>query len=168
MNTNEKSITLSPSWKAFFWQYFFGILFAPLLIGFYFIWKASKKQSSISYKITDRKITVVDGHISQNIDLVDIKQAKAGKLTFGVGDVTLKTSSREVKLIGLENPELISSSIEKAIEAELKRLEAEKRSKPRESEYSPGAMDQLEYITGLWQQGLIDDEEFKAQKTRLN
>ena len=168
MSTNEKSITLSPSWKAFFWQYFFGILLVPLLIGFYFIWRASKKQSSISYKITDRKITVVDGHISQNIDLVDIKQAKSGELKFGVGNVTLKTSSKEIELIGLENPELISSSIEKAIEAELKRLEAEKQAKPRETDYSPGTMEQLEYLTGLWQQGLINDEEFKAQKKRLD
>jgi hypothetical protein len=168
MSTNEKSIVLTPSWKAFFWQYFFGVLLAPLLIGFYLLWKASKKKSSITYKITDHRITVVDGHISQNIDLVDIKQARAGELTFGVGNVTLKTSGREIELIGLQNPQLISTSIEKAIEAELKRLEAEKQTKPRETKYSPGSMEQLEYLTGLWQQGLIDDEEFKAQKQKLD
>ncbi|HBX66043.1 MAG TPA: hypothetical protein DEG32_07745, partial [Balneolaceae bacterium] len=70
MNNNEKSIIITPSWKAFFWHYFFGVLLIPILIGFYFIWKASKTRSGISYKITDRKITVTDGHISQNIDLV--------------------------------------------------------------------------------------------------
>ncbi|HBX66042.1 MAG TPA: hypothetical protein DEG32_07740, partial [Balneolaceae bacterium] len=94
--------------------------------------------------------------------------ARSGDLRFGVGSVTLRTQGREVELIGLENPELISSSIEKAIEAELKRLEAEKQTKPRETKYSPGSMDQLEYLTGLWQQGLIDDEEFKSQKQNLD
>ncbi len=167
MSNNQKSITLTPSWKAFFWPYFFGVILTPVLIGIYLIWKTRKTQKSISYTITDRKITVIDGHISQNIDLVDIQQATAGQKRFGVGSVILKTNSREIELIGLNNPKAISRSIEKAVEAELKRLEAEKEAKPREPEYKPGSMDQLEYITGLWQQGLMSDEDFKAEKEKL-
>ncbi|WP_421774319.1 hypothetical protein [Gracilimonas sp.] len=167
MSNNQKSITLTPSWKAFFWPYFFGVILFPVLVGIYLIWRTRKNHKSISYTITDRKITVVDGHISQNIDLVDIRQAVAGDIWFGVGSVILKTSSREIELIGLRNPETISQSIEKAVEAELKRLEAEKEAKPREPEYEPGSMDQLEYLTGLWQQGLMSDEDFKAEKEKL-
>lgn len=167
MNNNEKSITLTPSWKAFFWRYFFGVILTPVLIGIYLLWKTRKTHKSISYKITDRKITVVGGHISQNIDLVDIRQAVAGEKSFGVGTVTLKTSGREIELIGLKNPEVISNSIEKAVEAELKRLEAEKKAKPREVEYEPGTMDRLDYLTGLWQQGLINDQDFKAERKKL-
>lgn len=167
MSNNEKSIILTPSWKAFFWRYFFGVILTPVLIGIYLLWKTWKTQKGISYKITDRKITVVDGHISQNIDLADIRQAVPGKKSLNVGPVVLKTSSRKIELIGLKNPEAISKSIEKAVEAELKRIEAEKEAKPRESEYDPGSMDRLEYLTGLWQQGLIDDQDFKAEKEKL-
>ncbi|MCP9290209.1 PH domain-containing protein [Gracilimonas sediminicola] len=167
MSNNQKSITLTPSWKAFFWQYFFGVILIPALVGIYLIWKTRKAQNGISYTITDRKITVVDGHISQNIDLADIRKVVAGEKRFGVGSVILKTSGREVELIGLKNPEAISQSIEKAVEAELKRLAAEKEAKPREPEYEPGSMDRLEYLTGLWQQGLMTDEDFKAEKEKL-
>ena len=167
MSNNQKSITLTPSWKAFFWRYFFGVILVPILIGIYLLWKTRKTHKSISYTITDRKITVVDGHISQNIDLADIRQAVVGNKTFGVGTVILKTGGREIELIGLENPEMISNSIEKAVEAELKRLEAEKEAKPREVEYEPGTMDRLDYLTGLWQQGLINDQDFKAEKEKL-
>lgn len=167
MSNNEKSIVLTPSWKAFFWRYFFGVILSPVLFGIYLLWKTWKTQKGISYKITDRKITVVDGHISQNIDLADIRQAVPGEKSFGVGTVVLKTSGRKIELIGLKNPEAISKSIEKAVEAELKRIEAEKEAKPRESEYDPGSMDRLEYLTGLWQQGLIDDQDFKAEKEKL-
>ncbi|MEQ8523101.1 hypothetical protein [Gracilimonas sp.] len=167
MSNNEKSIILTPSWKAFFWRYFFGVILTPVLIGIYLLWKTWKTQKGISYKITDRKITVVDGHISQNIDLADIRQAVSGEKSFGVGSVVLKTSGRKIELIGLKNPEAISKSIEKAVEAELKRIEAEKEAKPRESEYDPGSMDRLEYLTGLWQQGLIDDQDFRAEKEKL-
>jgi hypothetical protein len=168
MSNNKKSITLTPSWKAFFWRYFFGVILTPLLIGIYLLVKTWKNQKSISYIISDRTITIEDGHISQNIDLVDIRQAEAGEKKFGVGSVFLKTGGRKIELKGLENPDRISAAIEKAIEAEIKRIESEKQTQPRETKYSPGTMDQLEYLTGLWQQGLIDDSEFEAQKQKLD
>lgn len=167
MSNTEKSITLSPSWKAFFWSYFFGIILVPALVGIYLLWRTRKKQRNISYKITDRKITVVEGHVSQNIDLADIRQAEAGEVRFGVGNITLKTKGRQIELIGLNNPGSIANSIEKAVEAELKRLESERQAKPRKVEYDPGSMDRLDYLTGLWQQGLISDEDYQEEKKKF-
>lgn len=167
MGDTVKSIILTPSWKAFFWRYFFGIILIPVLIGIYLLWQTRKKQQGISYKITDRRITVIEGNISQNIDLADIRQAEAGEMKFGIGSITLKTGGREIELIGLENPEMIAASIEKAVEAELKRLETAQKTKPAEIKYDPGTMDRLDYLTGLWQQGLISDEDFKAERENL-
>ncbi|MEX0722660.1 MAG: hypothetical protein WD357_10710 [Gracilimonas sp.] len=167
MTDTERSITLTPSWKAFFWSYIFSIILIPALIGIILFWKTRKKHRSISYKITDRKITAVDGKYSQNIDLADIRQAVAGPLRFGVGTVTLKTQGREIDLIGMENPEQIAQSIEKAVEAELKRLEAKKQTKPRETAYDPGSMDRLDYLTGLWQQGLVSNEDFETERKKF-
>lgn len=167
MTNHERSITLHPSWKAFLWKYFWGVLLSPLLIGFYILWRTRKEQKGIYYKITDRSITVVEGHYSQNIDLADIRKAIAGDVRFGVGSITLKTQGREIELIGLEQPEQISRSIEKAVEAELKRLETEKQTKPTESQYAPGSMDRLDYLTGLWQQGLMSDEDFDTEQKKF-
>lgn len=167
MTDTERSITLTPSWKAFFWSYLLGILLIPVLIGIIILWKTSKKLSGKSYQITNRKITVIDGNYSQNIDLKNIRQAVAGDLRFGVGNVTLKTQGREIELIGLENPEMIANSIEKAVEAELRRLEAQKQTKPRETKYDPGSMDRLDYLTGLWQQGLVSDEDFENERKKF-
>lgn len=167
MTNTERSITLTPSWKAFFWGYVFGIILVPALIGIILLWKTRKKHRGKSYKITDRKITVVDGNYSQNIDLADIRKAEAGDLRFGVGPVILKTRGREIELIGLENPEMIAASIEKAVEAELRRLEAKKQTKPREIKYDPGSMDRLDYLTGLWQQGLVSNEDFEKERKKF-
>ncbi|MAO64405.1 MAG: hypothetical protein CL666_05350 [Balneola sp.] len=167
MTSNERSITLTPSWKAFFWQYALGILLTPVLVGIYILWRTRKTHASIRYEITDRKITVVDGHISQNIDLVDIRKAIPGETQFGVGPVTIRTSGREIELVGFENPEQIALSIEKAVEAELKRLEAKKQAQPRETAYEPGEMERLDYLTGLWQQGLISDEDFENEQQKF-
>lgn len=167
MSSTERSVTLSPSWKAFFWRYFFGILLSPILIGLFILWQTRKKQSGISYKIANRKITVIEGNYSQNIDLADIRKAVPGELKFGVGSITIKTRGREIDLIGIEQPKAIAASIEKAVEAELKRLETKKQSKPREVNYDPGSMDRLDYLTGLWQQGLVSDEDFEEERKKF-
>ncbi|SMO32695.1 hypothetical protein [Gracilimonas mengyeensis] len=167
MPDNQKSITLEPSWKAFFWNYFFGVILIPIVIGIYILFRTRKKQKGISYTITNRKITVLEGNYSQNIDLADIRQAVPGELRFGVGPITLKTQGREIELIGLENPKGIAASIEKAVEAELKRIESEKQAKPRETEYEPGSMDRLDYLTGLWQQGLMSEEDYEKERQKF-
>ncbi|MEX0721912.1 MAG: hypothetical protein WD059_14650 [Balneolaceae bacterium] len=164
MPEQEKSITLTPSWKAFFWSYFFGILLIPLLLGIILLWNIIKKHKSISYLITDRTITVVEEGYSQNIDIANITQAKTGSVQFGVGSVILQTNSREVELIGLENPDQLRKFIEIAVDAELKRLETEKQVKSVEPKYKPGNMDRLNYLTGLWQQGLLSDEDFDEER----
>lgn len=167
MTDTERSITLTPSWKAFFWSYVFGVILLPILIGIILLWKTSKKHRGKSYKITDRKITVVDGNYSQNIDLADIRQAVARDIRFGVGSVTIKTQGREIELIGLENPEMIANSIEKAVEAELRRLQAQEQTKPQETKYDPGSMDRLDYLTGLWQQGLVSNEDYEKERKKF-
>lgn len=167
MPVSQKSITLTPSWKAFFWSYFFGILLTPLLLGIIMLWKTRKKHKGISYQIKDRLITVVEGKYSQNIDLKDIRKAEPGEISFGVGNVNLKTQAREIELIGLENPEGIAKSIEKAVEAELRRLESKRQAEPRESKYDPGSMDRLDYLTGLWQQGLVSEEDFEQERKKF-
>lgn len=153
--------------ESFFLALFFGVLLSPVLIGLFILWQTRKKQSGISYKITDQKITVIEGNYSQNIDLADIRKAVPGELKFGVGPITLKTQGREIELIGIENPKAIASSIEKAVEAELKRLEAKKQTKPREVKYDPGSMDRLDYLTGLWQQGLVSNEDFEKERKKF-
>ncbi len=167
MSTQQKTITLTPSWKAFFWNYILGILLVPVLIGFYLLWRTWKKQRGYKYVLHDRKITVVDGKYSQNIDLSDIRNARSEIIRFDVGTVTLKTQGREVELVGIENPENIAAAIEKAVEAELKRLNARKKPQVKETEFEPGTMDRLDYLTGLWQQGLMSEEDFMAEKENL-
>ncbi len=167
MEENEKSITLKPSWKAFFWEYMVGILLTPLLIGIFILWRTIHKRSHIAYKISNQQITIIQNHISQNIDLVDIRQAIPTSLKMGVGNVILKTGGQEIEMIGIKNPSAIATSIEKAAQAELRKRETDKQAKPRPTQYAAGIMDRLDYLTGLWQQGLLSEEDFQSEKKNL-
>jgi hypothetical protein len=70
--------------------------------------------------------------------------------------------------MGLENPAELSGMILKAAKAERKRLEQQKIQQNKQPEFSPGSIERLNYLTGLWQQGLITDEEFEKERKHFD
>lgn len=166
-----KSIELTPSWKRWFWSYFFGIALIPVFgIGIIILWITHSKRKKVTYTVTDRQITSTDGKVSQSIDLANIKTLDTEQnwldRKFGIGDLLLSTEMRSIKLLGQPNPEQLSDMISQAIRAERKRIEELQKTenKTREEPPQPGTLDKLDYLTGLWQQGLISDEDFRKEK----
>ncbi len=167
---SEKIITLTPSHKSQFWWYLAGFILIPLFgAGLYLIYRVYKNHNAIIYTVSDRQITAEDLKFSENIDLanindVDVEQRWIDK-NFGIGNLILKTEKRSLKLIGLESPEELSKMIMQAAEAErirIKKLEAQKQRSKEETK--PGSLDKMDYLTGLWQQGLISNEDFEKEK----
>lgn len=166
-----KSIELKPHWKRWFWGYFFGILLIPVLgIGIAVLWIVHTRRTNISYTVTDRQIEYRDRKISQKIDLANVKTLDVEQnwldKKFGIGDITLSTETRKITLKGQPNPENLSDMISAAVRAERKRIEELNRvdEEPEREPPAPGTLDKLDYLTGLWQQGLLSDEDFKKEK----
>jgi len=167
----SKSIELKPDWKRWFWGYFFGILLIPFLgIGIAVLWIVHSRRKSITYIITDRQIEEQNKKFSQKIDLVNVKTLDVEQnwfdRKFGIGDIKLSTETRSITLLGQSNPEDLSDMISTAIRTERKRIEHlnKKAAKPAEDTPPPGTLDKLDYLTGLWQQGLLSDEDYQKEK----
>jgi hypothetical protein len=169
MPEKEKQIILTPSHKALFWWYVLGLLLIPVFgMGIYLIYRFYSIQKSIEYRITDRQITIRDSKTSENIDLAAITDTgvslnRTGKW-FGIGDVVIKTRARTATIAAQENPERLASLIIRAAEAERKRLSAKPVKPDMEKAPKPGTLDKLDYLTGLWQQGLLSDEDYQKEK----
>ena len=168
MMNKEKSYTLTPDWKYFFLAYLICVLTIPLIIGivgFYFVRKHHK---SLSYFITDTGITAQTSDYRQNIDLINIQTITIVqdwlREKLGVGSLIIQTTTTNVVLKGLEKPEEIKQLIEQAVEVLKKQAEETTRPKTREPEFDPGSMEKMNYLTGLWQQGLISDEDFEEER----
>ena len=74
---------------------------------------------------------------------------------------------RSYLLLGQENPEQLQSIIKKA--SDVARILAQEQSKARFSRgdaeaFSPGSLDKLDTLTGLWQQGLISEEDYERER----
>lgn len=165
----DKKIELKPENAFYFWQIVAAILLIPVLgIGVYLLYRIRKKRKSITYIITDFSITAKSETHSENIDLVnitdiDVSQGRTEK-RFHIGTLHIKTASRRLNLEGLKNPRALAGMILKAAEAERTRLEKINADKRKEPETHPGSLEKLDYLTGLWQQGLLSDEDFLKEK----
>ncbi|MCC5908072.1 MAG: hypothetical protein JJU13_17790 [Balneolaceae bacterium] len=166
---SEKSIQLEPDPKVHFWWFLAGILLIPLFgIGLYIIYKKKKELSETRYKVTNLTITAVNTEYTESVDLmnirsIDIHQRWIDK-KFGLGQLQIRTDNRTLTLSGMNNPEKLSEMILTAAEAERMRLQKMKENKTKEPESKPGTKDRMDYLTGLWQQGLISEEDFEKER----
>lgn len=165
----DRTFTIKPSWKQFFWAYVLSVLAIPLfgigLIALYFV---RKNHRQIAYKISNTQIKRVDDKYEHTVDLVDITSIEVQKSRLQeklhIGTLVLHTSASKMMLEGLEEPNKLQELLEQAIQSELKRQKEQQKTEAREPKYQPGSMDKMEYLTGLWQQGLISDEDYQKER----
>lgn len=167
--SSDKEILLKPSHKSMFWWYILGVLLVPVIgIGLIIIYRTYTTLKSVDYMVTDRSIRIKDSMYSEKIDLqninrVEFKQRWIDRM-FGIGDLTLFTENRSVSMLGQENPAQLVDMISHAAEAERKRIFALRKKPKPEPAPDPGTLDKLDYLTGLWQQGLISEEDYLKER----
>ena len=166
---SKKTIELKPSYTYLFWWYIFGVLLVPIFgIGLIVLYLSYKKQTAITYVIGNHSITKTDRSYSETVDLteileINIRQSWIDK-KLKTGSLHLITEHKTVELAGIENPHSLSDLILKASEAERARLRKQQEISTPTSDVAPESLDRLDYLTGLWQQGLLSDEDFKKEK----
>lgn len=168
MMNEEKKYTLTPDWKYYFLAYLICILTIPLLIGIIGLYFVRKHHKSIQYIITDEGIIAKDAEYQQKVDLINIENIEITRhwlqYKFNVGTLIIHTSTNKMVLKGLKDPGKIKSLIEQAVEVLKKQAERETKPDVEEPNYAPGNMPKMNYLTGLWQQGLISEEDFEEER----
>lgn len=171
MSGSSKSIVLNPHWSHYFGYYFFGALLLPTGLGFILLWVAIRRQKSLRYTIKDYSIDFREGNYSKNLELSTIQHASVQQSKFqkqfNIGDIVLKGNASAIILEGLKNPQTLLEQIKLAVEAEQKRITAEQVVKPREVKSDPGTIDRVDYLMGLWQQGLISNEDYQEERKKF-
>lgn len=164
----EKMIELQPKKSHNFWWYVLGVFLTPILVGFYILYTKVSELSNTHYKITDQTITSINQEYTETVDIANINDVNIHQRwidkQFGIGSIQLVTNTRKVDLVGLENPQNLTDMILKAAEAERYRMEQQAKKQKEKREPSHPNLDKLDYLTGLWQQGLISNDDYLREK----
>ena len=167
--STTKTITLQPNWKNYLLGYTLSVLLIPLfgigLIGLYWVYK---KQQKYTYTFSDTQISSRDEKYQRNIDLVNIEDVSVKQNWLqektGVGNVIVRTTATSMNLRGMDDPFALKDMLEKAISIQKERLKKKEQTKPEQPDGNPGSMERMDYLTGLWQQGLVSDDDFEKEK----
>lgn len=175
MSGNEKKYTLKPSWKAFLLQYLVCILLIPVFgIGLLVLLYVNSLHRNSFYQITDDAILIsMSGKepVSIKVAEVDSTRIEQNWLNRKCGISTLiltsQQDSNEYRMVGLREAQKLKSALDTAVKNERDRKEFSDEVQQNAPEYPSGVMDPINELVGMWQQGLITDEEFEQERKKF-
>ncbi len=172
MTNSEKSIVLHPSWKNYFLLIILGIILAPLLVGIVLLWLAYYKRTNTQFLISDHSIVEKQKSESKKVELVDINETRIVQSSWEkflkIGNIHLQANVSEIVLEGISEPQSLLDKIDTAIAYQKELLNQKKSLERKEPQFDPGSLDKLDQLTGMWQQGLISDEDFEEERKKFS
>lgn len=162
MKATERVIILKPHPMGWLYLIVICILAIPLfglgLVAGYFLWKHIR---SISYHLSDGGIDVRMGDRTTSVSWDSVTDAVAVSRAGRLGHVILRTAGADIRLLFLEDAFGLAETIRAMLAA--RKSTTDEVFVPRASDV-PLGNERLNDLTALWQQGLISEEDYQAER----
>ncbi len=167
----EKAISYQTHWKNYYKDYVIAWTLIPLLgAGFFLLAKLRKRLNKQTYTIYNDRVETGKGDHFNAVYFAELRDVSLSQTEsqkkHGLSDVTLKTDDGNYKLAGLEQGKEIEDVLYIAMASEKRKRELREKAKGDFQNYKPGGLEQVNNLVGLWQQGMITDEEFEREKKK--
>lgn len=167
MSSREKTYELLPDWRMYLVPFIIGAVLTPFIIGIWIIYHYYKKHKQRRYHITDSRIIILENETRATIPLydilsVDIKSTWIGN-KFNFGDIVLHLHDDTATLWAITDPGPIASLIEKAAASEHERIKVRNEVEQTRPQHPTGTLENKNELVGLWQQGLISEDDYKRE-----
>lgn len=168
MAAEKQTYDLRPDWRIFLLPYIAGVLLAPLLgLGIWIIFHYRKRWLGMQYFISNSGVTLRDGEMETSVALQDIGTCevihKGVPGWFGLGSIRIHHTSGMLEMQGISDAGPVASLIEQAAEAERDRLKIRQEAEQTRPVHPSGTLDPMNELVGLWQQGLISEEDYHRE-----
>lgn len=168
----EKVIQYQTHWKQYYREYLKAWALIPVLgAGFFKLKKLNGRLEKKVYRIFNDRIELGKGEDAITLYISDLRKVKkeqsAEQRKYGLADVIVGNESQTYRLEGLEHADALEDVLYIAIKTEEKRRALEEKAKG-DHDIDPGGLDQMNYLTGLWQQGMISEEDFEKERKKFN
>ena len=170
--TQEKVIRYQTHEEQFRREFWKARALVPLFgLGIIKLKKLRQKLDSMVYKVYNDRIEIGTPPEVTTVFINDLRKVKKEytpeQRKYGLADVLLTTDTRTYRLVGLKQAGALEDVLYIAIKTEEERRKLQEKAKG-DHELDPGGLDQMNYLTGLWQQGMISDEDFEQEQAKFN
>ncbi len=168
MTSTNQLYELQPDWRIFLLPYILGLLLVPLFgLGLWMIYHYRKKWKSIRYSITNDSIIHIVAEKETRIALNEITACEVISTglsaQFGLGDIHVHHGNGTVVLSGIPEPVPIAVLVEHAARSERERMKIRQEVAQSRPPHPSGTLESKNQLVGLWQQGLISEEDYQRE-----
>lgn len=172
LSTTANSADFYPDWREFLLPFILGVLLIPVAgTGLWIIYHYHRKWKQIQYRITDSRVTCHGPDKSIEIFIHQINHCHVVHRwlpgLFGLADLLIDYQTGQVRLLSIKNSEKIAMLLEQAAHMERQRMKWKLQAREYAPEYASGTLDRLNELVGLWQQGLISEDDYQAERKKL-
>lgn len=172
---SEKAVTYRPHWKQYYSSYVWAYAAIPLFgAGFYFLRKLDRKRRNQTVCVFNDKIRFGDDPDSRVVRIQDLQTVRRNvskvQAKHGLACVIITTESDELLVSGIpaKEAENLENALYLAIETEKKhRALREKAKGDYDDTIKTGGLEHLNSLIGMWQQGLISEEDFEKEQQKF-
>ncbi len=166
--TSRQTYELHPDWKIYLIPYIAGALLVPAAgVGLYIIYRYWSRWKTMRYKITNSEIIHQHEDRETIVSLHEIVSCEVSysRLTarFDFGTITIQHAAGAIELKGITDPDPVADLIERAADMERDRMKMREEAAQFRPRHPSGTLDKKNELVGLWQQGLISEEDYQQE-----
>ncbi len=168
MTADQQTYELQPDWKVFLMPYIIGVLLTPLAgLGLYIIYRYWKKWKGKRYHITNASVIQRDEGVETTASLHEITSCKVVysglPARFGIGTIVIKHTTGTMELAGIMDPGPVADLIDRAADSERDRMKMREEAEQYIPQHPSGTLDKKNELVGLWQQGLLSEDDYQQE-----
>ena len=166
--SDAQAYELRPDWRIHLPAYVIGVLLVPLLgLGLWIIYRYRQKWLGMRYLVTNNEVIHQADGAGTPIPLHEIISCDVRftglSSRFGLGTIHIRHVNGTRDLIGISDPEPVAVLIERAAESERERLKMREEIERTRPQHPSGTLERKNELVGLWQQGLISEEDYQQE-----
>lgn len=167
----RNKITYKPDWRHYRFLFTIALLLVPIGLGIILYFILRFRLNQMIYVIFDDAVEI---HAPEraSIPLEDIRSVSTtDPVTFlgkTVKSVQITTDERIFTLYALIEADTITSVLKVGIEAIQKQQEMTRERDRMAVKADPGSLERLNDLVGLWQQGLISEDDYLSERKKFD
>lgn len=171
MPDSKEAFEFRPEWNYNLLAYIVSVLLMPIGIGLFFFFYYKSRLDHIRYVITNDTIHAYKKKHETSIQIRHVEKmyitTNWSETMADLGTLVIEGEQKKIKMIGIRAPKEIQHAIEMARNMFEKTDQIFEKERTWHTDVEVGGLESMDNLVGLWQQGLISNEDFQRERQKF-